>query len=895
MGPLIGRALAHYRITAAIGAGGMGEVYRATDTKLGRDVALKLLPEAFAADPDRLARFEREAKVLASLNHPGIAHLYGFESTRLEGGTTVHFLAMELVEGEDLAERLKRGPIPVDEAVAVARQVAEALEEAHEKGIVHRDLKPANVKVTPDGRVKVLDFGLAKAFTGDTAAGSSADLSQSPTLAQTGTAAGIILGTAAYMSPEQARGKAVDKRADVWAFGVVLYEMLAGRRLFEGETVSDVLAAVLTREPDWRALPPSTPPSVLRLLHRCLERPVRKRLQAIGEARLVLEDPGPEGSGSAGTAPRWRRVAAAIAGGLALFAAGWLLRPSPRAEEAPLRKVDLSLGELGGRPVLSPDGSRVAYVADGRLLIRGLDRFEALDLSDADDVSYPSWSPDGGHLAYVRHGRAWTVSSDGGRPTELGAVPADLVGSGGSAWTSDGGIVLAGSDTVGLWEIPVGGGGGREILKIDRATEADFHEIAPLPGNRGLIFTVHRKGGPADSIALLAGGARRVLVSVPGEGLTAPLYSPTGHLVYERETTNPGIWAVPFSLERLETTGAPFLAVPGGSSPSVARDGTLCFVRREDRPIELVRVSRGGAVETVAELAGTRTAQLASRPTLAGYRALAGLSLSPEGTRVAISVGAPGPLWVYDLERGSLSQLTGGAFAITRPVWTPRGDRVVYASARDARLWNLSSRRADAAGEEERLSTSDEVQAPLALSPDGRSLVYLEGAAPTRGNLFERSPEASAEARPLFPSRAWGMAASFSPDGRWLAYESVESGRSEVYARPFPEGENRLQLSTEGGETPVWSRSGEVFYHAGGGLYSVSVAARGDALVGSKPALLFRTGGESRLAPVFDVTPDGQRFLMLRSRGSEHVSLVFNWRRELARLGAAAGAGAGRP
>ncbi|HSD65355.1 MAG TPA: serine/threonine-protein kinase, partial [Vicinamibacteria bacterium] len=331
---LIGQTLAHYRVTAAIGAGGMGEVWRATDTKLGREVALKLLPEAFAADPHRLSRFEREAKLLASVNHPAIAHLYGFETALLDNGTKAHVLVMELVEGEDLAGRLKHGKVPVGEAIAIARQVAEALEEAHEKRIVHRDLKPGNVKVTPDSKVKVLDFGLAKAWTGEGAgAMSAADLSQAPTLAHTGTAAGLIVGTTAYMSPEQARGRAVDKRTDIWAFGVVLFEMLTGKGLFEGATVSDVLAAVLTREVDWRALPPETPPNVHRLLRRCLDRDPRTRLRDIGEARVAL---GLEGLDAAadgraqGLAP-W----VAVFGVVLATAAGVVVgRMAPRPEMA---------------------------------------------------------------------------------------------------------------------------------------------------------------------------------------------------------------------------------------------------------------------------------------------------------------------------------------------------------------------------------------------------------------------------------------------------------------------------------------------------------------------------------------------------------------------------------
>jgi serine/threonine-protein kinase len=418
---LIGHTLAQYRITAAIGAGGMGEVYRATDTKLGRDVALKLLPEAFAADPDRLARFEREAKVLASLNHPGIAHLYGFESARLPDGSSSHFLAMELVEGEDLAARLKRGAIPVDEAVAIAKQVAEALEEAHEKGIVHRDLKPANVKVTPDGKVKVLDFGLAKAFTGDTGSGSSADLSQSPTLAQTGTAAGIILGTAAYMSPEQARGKPVDKRADVWAFGVVLFEMVTGHRLFTGDTVSDVLAAVLTREPDWTTLPPTTPPRVRHLLGRCLERDAKQRLRDIGEARVALGEAAassaaPSGVARATAATRWATLAlvavAAAGAGIGLWTR---LRPAPLAGRGCRSACPARCCRSGGPDLARRPHSPTPRGGHGVAPLREtLDCFEATVVPESEGAQAPSAGRQPRGL--LRPGQADDGGGGGGRP-----------------------------------------------------------------------------------------------------------------------------------------------------------------------------------------------------------------------------------------------------------------------------------------------------------------------------------------------------------------------------------------------------------------------------------------------------------------------------------------------
>ncbi len=903
---MIGGNIGPYRILERVGAGGMGEVYRARDTSLNRDVAIKVLPAAFAQESDsgspsgsRVARLRREAQLLASLNHPNIAAIYGLEE---RDGTVA--LALELVEGDDLTTRMARGAMPVTDAIAVARQIAEGLEAAHEKGVIHRDLKPANIKITPAGTVKILDFGLAKGEDPDGGASSAVGShSQAPTISQPMTEAGMILGTAAYMAPEQARGKAVDRRADIWAFGVVLFEMLSGARLFAGETVSDVLAAVLTREPDWSALRANTPPGVRRLLQRCLDRDPRHRLQAIGEARVLLEDVDVAEplAGAAAVPPprrRWPALAAALAGGAALFAAGWLLRPTPRAVESPVRMVDLSIPDLaGGRgrvPVVSPDGTRVAYVVGGRLHVRRLDSLDGVELPESDDVLFPTWAPDSRQLAYVRRGRAWKVSTEGGSPTELGPVPADLVGSGGGAWTSDGRVVFAGSDSSGLWEIPAAGGAGRDLVGLDRNAEADFHEISTLPDGRSLIFTIHLKGRLPDVIAVLSGETRRVILEVPGESLRYPVYSPTGHLLYERETTNPGIWAVPFSLERLETTGAPFLAVPGVSAPSVSRDGTLGVVRTEESLVELVSVSRAGTIEPIATLAGTRASRLTAVPTGTGYRPAAGVRLSPDGTRVALTLGnPPSDLAVYDLSRGTFTNVATGVFPFPAS-WSPAADRLFYASAQSTRTWNLWFRRADAGGDETRLSTSDEIQVPLALSPDGRWLVYAEGPGPVTGNLFKRSPALEAEAQPLFPSRAWGGAASFSPDGRWLAYESMEGGRIEIYARPFPDGETRVQLSNEGGDSPVWSKSGEVFYHAGGSVLAVGITPRGNSLEVSKPVSLFPATPDTQLVPVFDVTPDGQRFVMLRARGRQHVSLILNWPREIARLRAGTGAGDGR-
>ena len=884
MPPQIGARLGPYELTAPIGAGGMGEVWRARDTRLARDVALKFLPEGLAQDPDRLARFRREAQLLAALNHPNIAAIYGLEEA--EG---VLFLVLELVPGEDLAARLKGGALPLDDALAAAKQVAEALEEAHERGIVHRDLKPANVKVTPEGKVKVLDFGLAKAWTGDPGSGSaSSDLSQSPTLAHGSSEAGLILGTAAYMSPEQARGKIVDKRSDVWAFGALLYELLTARRLFDGETVSDVLAAVLMRQPEWAALPAATPRGVRRLLERCLERDPKLRLRDIGEARIALSA-GSQADEAAVPAthpsgPRWWLAASAgFAAALLLFGTVSWLRP-PATPEAPVRKLDLRVPGLdfaafGRVPGLSPDGRWFLYHASGKLWLRDFTELQARELPDTQGALYPCWSPDSRHVAYVQRGRLWTAAVAGGQPSEVGAAPADLTGSGGTTWSDDGQIVVAGSDSIGLQATPAKGGEGRELVALDRAHETDFHEVSALPGGRGFVYTVHRTEG-LDTIELFGAGGRRVLLQLPGESLRSPVYSPTGHILYRRESTSPGIWAVSFSLDRSSVAGAPFPVAPGGSAPSTAQDGSFAFVPAPDTPSEIVWVSRSGAIETVAELPGPANNSVAE---------MSALNLSADGRRAVVNVqrGGYGELWVCDLVRGSTSRLLSERAEALSGVWTPDG-RVIFASLLGGRSWNLWRVAADGVSRPERLTKVDAIHNPKVVSPDGRFLVFAQGGG-AKADLWLLPLDGSGTATPWLETPAnESFGTSFSPDGRFLAYQSDETGRSEIYVRPFPRGEGRWQVSTDGGQSPNWSpRGGEILYRSRDRIVSVTVSPRGGGLEVSKPRELFAFAPSAGLSPDFRIAADGQRLLMTRSRQEDRVTLVLNWPRELARLAAA--------
>jgi serine/threonine-protein kinase len=883
---VIGRTLASYRITAALGAGGMGEVYRATDTKLGRDVALKLLPEAFAADPERLARFEREAKLLASLNHPGIAHLYGFESVRREGGAAAHVLVMELAEGDELGERLKRGPIPVEEAIPLARQIAEALEAAHEKGIVHRDLKPANVKLTADGKVKVLDFGLAKAWAGDTAgAQASADFSRSPTLAHTGTAAGLILGTAAYMSPEQARGKAVDKRADVWAFGVVLFEMLTGRKLFDGDTVTDVLAAVVRQEIDWKALPSGTPALLRRLLKSCLERDPRQRLHDVADARIVLDElsrgPLPEEGAAPATpvpAPAWRAsVAMALAAVLGLVG-GYVARrpqPAPREERWLLAVPDGLTLSLVNQPALalSRDGRlQVAVVMRERgvpqLLLRDSREFLPRLLPDTEGASSPFFSPDGAWIGFFRQGGLFKLPVAGGPPVRLADSTAQ---SRGAAWGEDGFVYFVPDTVVGLSRVREEGGAVEGVTRLDASRDERTHRWPAVFAGGGVLFTSDTAASTEyyDDARIEAvrpaTGERRVLI----ENASMARYAGSGHLVFARGGS---LFAVGFDPRSLQVKGSPVKVLDGVATDvasgavqfALSASGALLWAPGEGRGhFELVWVDRQGK-ETKSPI----------EP--GAYNEVA---VSPEGTHVALVGGQGGvsDLWVADLQRDVITRLTTGE-SVQRPVFSPDGSRIAYGTkpqgARGNR-WQIVWKPADGSRPAETLVEGERNHVPSSFTPDGRFLIYDAIQATAAGrDMFLLPLSPPREPRPLLVGPFTKFHGTVSPDGRWLAYVSDESGQLVVYVRPFPSGEGRYQVSAGSGTEPRWGRDGRaLFYRSGNVLHRVTVET-GERFRAGKPEALFDRVATGALVATYAPAADGSRFFTFRQPQATGASIA---------------------
>ena len=916
----LGTRLGPYEVTALLGAGGMGEVYRACDTKLNRDVALKILPDAFALDGDRIARFRREAQVLASLNHPNIAAIHGFE----DSGTT-HALVLELVEGPTLADRIAKGPIPLDEALPIARQIAEALEAAHEQGIIHRDLKPANIKLRADGTVKVLDFGLAKAL--EPVSSISPALSVSPTITTPAqmTGVGMILGTAAYMSPEQAKGRPADKRSDIWAFGCVLFEMLSGKRAFDGEDVSETLAFVLTKSPAWDALPPTTPVSIRRLLQRGLEKDRKRRLADVSDARLEIDE-AHSGVSAAAAAPtiepnsmRARRslilvtvtVAAATLSALVV----WSLMRTPPASRPVTRMLvgvgpaerllsgfpfDRSLGQ--GRPsrtamTFSPDGRSLIFSAerDGRvqLYVRRLEQLDATPIAGTEGASNPFFSPDGQWLGFFADGALRKVSLNGGPVVELCKV--DLII--GASWGRSDRIVFARQASA-LWQVSANGGTPTVVTKLE-AGETSHRLPQFLPDGQTVLFTVTKGTFPRwdDDVLIaaqpLAGGNRTVLI----EGGADARFVNTGHLIYLRRGT---LMAVAFDPRRLTVAGAgvgliadvmqaasiqPVQIDTGAGQFAVSDSGSLAYVTGGVFPQDrwsLVWVDRNSGRQDSLNI--RPGAYLAPR-------------LSPDGTRIAFnSTSEDWDLWTYDIPRGIASRLPmEGDQSV--PVWTPDGARLVF-STRSRGLFSINS---DGSGSAAQLNTlkltppltrqtdtpSSEFLFPNSWSPDGELLVSQS----QRGGIWLVSPDAKKE--PQFVTG--GIEAQFSTDGRWLAY--TQGFPPQVYVQHYPGSGRREQVSTGRGwgSGPVWRRDGRELYYVEDAMADGPLKIRMMAVPitttptfrAASPRVLFE--GPFRIDGPFrgyDVTPDGQRFLMVQEvqRPAARISqivIVQNWTEEL--------------
>jgi serine/threonine protein kinase len=867
---LIGKTLSHFEITAKLGEGGMGEVYRATDSKLGREVAIKVLPEAFTAEPERLARFEREARVLASLNHTNIAAIHEVGE---EDGT--HFLIMELAAGETLAERIERGPIPLDEAIRIALQIAEGLEAAHEQGIIHRDLKPANVKVTPEGRVKVLDFGLAKALGPLEAGDSPGAVSMSPTLTAQMAGGGALLGTAAYMSPEQARGHTVDKRADIWAFGVILYEMLSGHSGFAEDTLQDTLASVLTAEVDLGLLRRETPPAVRRLIERCLEKDPSLRLRDIGEARIRLRRPVEAPTEATAVAQRSAfpgRLVTVLLSIAAIVLAGflgWTLRPDPPS--ASLRKLRLDVGPLDTdspfHPKISPDGSMILYSSGNRLWIRDLTELDSREVPSSQGARYPCWSPDSRQVAFAASSRLWKVDVLGGERAPLAIFPQEVQGSGGMVWLPDGRIVLAGGPTA-LEAVSDQGGSFETLLSLDPQKEADIHELGVLPEGRGILFVLHRRvpNGErrrlVDTIGVFSQDQRKDLLVLEGDALQSVAYSPTGHLLFHRGTGAPGLWAIPFDLDALEVSGEPFMVAPDSRFPSIAADGTLLMVYGvSEPPTELVRVDRRGFVEWAS---GHHQSDI-EWPVV-----------SPDGKKVAVMAVESNnrDVWVYDLERSTKTRLTFSTTYERPGDWSSNGSQILV------EITDRGALALIAAGGGEPETVTDGLFPDW--SADGRVLVYSRFNQEDYSYDIYRLTLDEADPEPVLSSPANELFPHLSPDGKLLAYQSDESGRFEVYASSFPEGSGRWQVSSSGGVWPQWSADGtELFFIADGRLTTVPVLGSSPLTLGSPEALFspqdLGVPPDALVAP----SPDGRGFYLARAvderANRSGLVLVQNW------------------
>ena len=902
----VGRQIGVYRIESLLGAGGMGEVYRALDTRLDRMVAIKVLPDAFTRDAERLARFEREAKLLASLNHPNIGAIYGVEQA--EGKNS---LVLEYVDGETLAERLEKGALGIEEALGICRQIAEGLEADHEKGIIHRDLKPANVKITAEGKVKILDFGLAKAYQKE---GTVPDLSKSPTISHEMTGRGVILGTAAYMSPEQATGRGVDKRADVRAFGCVLFECLTGKRAFPGETITETLAAILRGEPDWQALPVQTPRKVKELLQRCLRKDPRERLHDIADARIeigeTLNQPEEVVSFSRRMSLRWlvSLIALTLIAG-ALIGYGLMKLRKPVSQAAVVRSIiKLEPGQwlvetqrIGRTAMaISSDGGFIIYSAvkvnpgpqdNSRLYLRRTDQTEGRPIAGTEGAFNPFISPDNKWVGFQtgswEDGKLMKVSIDGGVPAALCAVGLLC----GASWDLDNSIVFSPDSGSGLLRVSADGGKPEILTTPDKAKEEFGHGLPHhLPNGKGVLFTTMRELHDLHPrLALLDLKTRqwRILLEDAADARCLP----TGHLVFLRQGT---LMAVPFDLQRLEVNGQPVPIISnvmqalttkrmgvfntGAGQLSVSDTGWLVYAVEKFTPYAENSLIWWDQKDGAQSIVPFEAPFLSPR-------------LSPDGQRIAYT--RESQIWVYNLVRDTASRLTGEGKS-NFVTWTPDGKRLVFNWLRSGQ-YNLFWQSADGSSPMEQLTTSDYTQIPGSFSPDGATLAFVELHPDTIWDIYLLDMR-TRRVTPLLISKTNEINPEFSPDGRWLAYYSEESGRGELYVRPFPGLGGKWQISSQGAWQHLWSRNGkQLFYTLGKSasdqeVWGVDVRTT-DAFSASKPRLLFKAPRSIGSGPVrgWDIAADSQRFLMVKSEETEpqpvtELILVQNWFEELKRL-----------
>jgi Protein kinase domain/WD40-like Beta Propeller Repeat len=893
---MIGDKLGHYEIETSLGAGGMGEVYRARDTRLGRSVAVKVLSEAFAKDPERIARFEREAKVLASLNHSNIAALHGFE----QSGET-HFLVMELVQGETLAERISRGPIPAEEALTIAHQMAEALEAAHEKGIVHRDLKPANVKITPEGKVKVLDFGLAKAME---SAPAYANLSNSPTLSVMATNAGMILGTAAYMSPEQARGENTDGRSDIFSFGCVLYEVLTGRQGFQGRTVSDILASVLARELDFSMLPARLNPKISQLIRRAVEKEPKRRWQAVGDMRVEIEaamaNPYEE---AAVSRPLWKRAIPIVVTAVVVATAMAGIMWNPRTTRpAGLTRFPFVIPEgerftRTGRHVvaISPDGANLVYVANNQLYLRTMAEMESRPIQGTNlDADTPFFSPDGRWVGFhsAAESKIKKIATAGGTSVTICDSPLPY----GATWTTEG-QVLIGAGPAGILRVSENGGKPETVVSVKAGEVAHGPEL--LPGGKAILFTL-ANGTSSDRwdkgqivVQSLKSGERKTV----WEGGSDARYVPTGHIVYASGST---LLAIPFDVQNLTRTGGPVPVIEGVFRANPTATAAAHFDFSQSGSMVYVPGtadnSNAGRILALVDRSGAR------KPIPVPPAPYFQPRISPNGKQLVVSTddGKDAVVWVYDLAgTTSMRKLTFGGDD-RFPLWSRDGQRVAFQSKRGGDV-GLFWQRADGNGSAERLAKPEQKQtlgySPDSWSLDGRTLIFSS----VGGNdtaIWSISTERDAKPKVLIdtPSKRDEFS-SISPDGHWIAYTSYETGPAEIYVQTFPPTSAKYQLTTTGGFLPTWSPDGkQIFFVQGrfgvGRIALIDVQTQ-PSFVFSKPTPLPIEGiiqnGGAGMPRGYDITPDGKQFVVMlppseaeaATRQVQQIHVTLNWFEEL--------------